>query len=98
MITSKDILKQLKAALKKFGEYSFDDKGASEVMDLDAICAELRHMPAKDAGEVLKQVEAGDKERGQALVDQLASNMEESPEEWFEEVLRVSGITERGGY
>ena len=46
----------------------------------------------------MKQVEAGDKERGQALVDQLASNMEESPEDWFEEVLRVSGITGRGGY
>jgi hypothetical protein len=98
MITSKDILKQLKSALKQFGTYSFDDKGAHEVMDLDAICAELRSMPAKDAGKVMKQVEAGDKERGQALVDQLASNMDESPEKWFEEVLRVSGITARGGY
>ena len=81
MITSKEILKRLKSALKQFGTYSFDDKGASEIMDLDSIVAELRHMPAKDAGEVLKQVEAGDEERGQALVDQLASNMEESPEE-----------------
>ena len=98
MITAKEILKRLKSALKQFGEYSFDDKGAHEVMDLDSICAELRSMPAKDAGRVMKQVEAGDKERGQALVDQLASNMEESPEEWFEEVLRVSGITGRGGY
>ena len=91
MITSKEIVKQLKTALKKFGEYSFLDKGPSEVMFVDPIVAELRKMSAEDAGKVLKEV-AGLHKHGQFLANNLVSDLESMPEDWFNEVLRISGV------
>ncbi len=90
MITSKEIIKQLKTALKKFGEYSFLDKGPSEVMFVDPIVAELKKMSAADAGRVLKEV-AGAHEHGQFLANHLVSCLDGQPEDWFNEVLRISG-------
>lgn len=96
MITSKEILDKLRAALKKFGEYSFDDRGPSEVMDVDAILAELAHMPAASAGRVLLEVSAEHVTggRGLALATYLVSRLECQDANWLEEVMKVSGITE----
>jgi hypothetical protein len=90
MITAKEIIKQLKTALKKFGEYSLLDKGPSEVMMVNPIVAELRKMSAEDAGIILKEV-AGLHEHGQFLANHLVSCLDDMPEDWFNEILRISG-------
>lgn len=89
-ITSDEIVKDLKEALERFGTYSFDDKGPSEVMDLDEIVSELRGMSAKDAGAIMKEVVAKNK-RGQHLIDCIASCLDDTPDAWFNEMIEVSG-------
>ena len=39
-----------------FGEYSYHDKGAREIMDLDAIASELKTMSAEDILKTLQEV------------------------------------------
>ena len=42
MITVQEIKRQLDSAIKTFGEYTYQDRGAEEIMDLDPIEKELR--------------------------------------------------------
>ena len=44
-----ECLTELGVALKRFGTYSFDDKGPGEVMDIDRLVGKLRDKLAKDA-------------------------------------------------
>ena len=48
-MTSEDIIKQMRKALKAFGSYQFEDKGPEEVMDLEPIVAHIRDLSAADA-------------------------------------------------
>jgi hypothetical protein len=57
MITSKEIIDEINYALKQFGEYTYNDKGAREVMDLEPITEELKTMSAEDVLKVLTEVE-----------------------------------------
>ena len=61
MITSKEIIDKIDEALKMFGEYTYGDEGAEEVMDIDEIEKELRGMSNDDILIVLKEVEANHK-------------------------------------
>ena len=89
-IDAKYIIKKLEEALKRFGTYSYYDKGPHEVIDTMAIAAELKKLTAKEAGEILKEV--GKHERGELLRDCLASDMDDvKDEEWFEERIDISG-------
>lgn len=56
-ITAKECIKLINQALKQFGEYSYGDKGASEVMDIDDIASRLQTMTAKEIIAVLTEVE-----------------------------------------
>ncbi len=47
-------------AKRQFGEYSYHDKGASEVMDLDPLLEILRKMSPKEAGNALTELEQMD--------------------------------------
>ena len=89
-ITSNEIVKDLIEALSMFGTYTFDDKGPHEVMDLDYIVGELRELSAKDAGTIMKEV-AAKNDRGQHLIDHIASGLDDMPDAWFNEMLDVSG-------
>lgn len=88
-MTGKEIIKDLEAALKMFGTYSYYDKGPHEVMDVESIASELRLISAKDAGTIMKEV--GAHEHGERLRDELAGHMDDMPERWFTEMLEVSG-------
>jgi len=90
MITSKKIVKQLKDALRDFGEYAFDDKGPREVMNIPPIVSELRAMNGSEAGKVMKEV-AEKHDRGKALIDHLAACMQDSPDDWFDAMMEASG-------
>ena len=46
--------KDLNTGLKRFGEYSFLDKGAYEVCDVDSSTELIRSLPAKEAALVLE--------------------------------------------
>lgn len=57
-ITAKEIITLIKSALKEFGEYDYQDKGAREVMDIDPIVTRLLlYKTAKEVLEVLTEVE-----------------------------------------
>jgi hypothetical protein len=89
-----DIIVALDKALVKFGTYSFDDKGADEVMETSRYTAQLVTLPAEQAGYVLKMVGAGRKDgRGETLRDFLAVSLDSSPNDdaWFEKMLETSG-------
>lgn len=57
MITADEIMKEIDHALKQFGEYTYIDKGADEVMDVTKISNELKKMRVSEIIEVLKEVE-----------------------------------------
>lgn len=89
-----NILASLDKALVQFGTYSFDDKGADEVMETSRYTATLVALEAEQAGLVLKLVGEGRKDRrGETLRDFLAGSMDSSPntDEWFEKMLETSG-------
>jgi len=56
-ITAKEIIEKIDEALKQFGEYNYEDKGAREVMDLGEIAKRLKEMDASEIVAVLTEVE-----------------------------------------
>ena len=57
MITSKEIMEEIDQALKQFGEYTYGDKGAWEVMDVEKIAERLKDMSAEEILSTLGEVE-----------------------------------------
>lgn len=51
-----DFIQQIKTALKDFGEYTFGDKGADEVMDIRSVVKSLSSMDIPEIGKILSQV------------------------------------------
>ncbi len=90
MITAAEIRKQVKAGIKRFGRYTFEDKGLHEVLDTKPITAALAECTAEEAAAVLKEVRETDPD-GEKIVDDLVVNLDHMPEEWFEHVVTVSG-------
>lgn len=75
IMTSKDIIKAIKEALKRFGTYSYFDKGCSEVMDVYGIVTQLNELPVEECKKILVEVwnsksvgNAGKKFVGEAVV------------------------------
>ena len=69
-ITAVDIDKQLAAAIKKFGMYSYEDKGPDEIMDLTPIVAHLTE--TNDVPYVLDVLhELNKKKRNSRLVETI---------------------------
>lgn len=56
MKLSDSIAQAINDAVKSFGTYAYNDKGPSEVMDLNAILADIRKMPSADVLAELKTV------------------------------------------
>ena len=53
MITEQECLKRIKTAIKQFGEYSYYDKGPTEVMDMGEIDLQMKDMNSKQIGDLL---------------------------------------------
>lgn len=107
MITSTEILEKLDEALKKFGTYSFDDKGPDEVMDIDSIVKQLKILTPEQAGSILKEVSSSksydlsnsyfflffsENNRKKRLAETLVNYLETMPDEWFEKMLEISEV------
>lgn len=83
-----DIIAKLDAAIKKFGTYSYDDKGPDEVMNIDAIMKVLQVRPIAEIGRILSEVLDAYPVYGRAsrLVNCLIGEFDYLPEEEFDEL------------
>ena len=86
-----ECLTELGLALKLFGTYSFDDKGAHEVMDVDVLEEKFRKLSPDDAATVLLALSKSKKHggRGAVLASDLISNMDD-----WDELFEVDGFDE----
>lgn len=95
MITSTQILQQLKLTFESFGtEFSCWD----EVMNLDSIAKDLRTLPAEEAGLILREVvdRAPKKhlELHKIFIDELPVRFPDDTEEdsqWLDKLIEISG-------
>jgi hypothetical protein len=72
-ITAKEIIDRINHALAMFGSYTYNDKGAREVMDINEIVECLKTMPAKEIIAVLQEVELKHKNPYPCLSDILGA-------------------------
>lgn len=92
-MTSKEILNQMRTALKEFGEYAFEDKGPDEVMAIQPIVDALKSMPAAEARTVLEEVHDGG-DGGYALASYLVVSLDDQPEEWWDTLMQSEVLAE----
>jgi len=79
---TKECLTELGVALKRFGTYSFDDKGPYEVMDVESLARKLRVMPVAEATTVLLELAASTEHEGRG--NSLASVLVGELDDWDE--------------
>lgn len=58
MITAKDIIEEIDEALRMFGEYTYGDKGAEEVMDIPGIANRLKEHTGEEIIAILTEIVA----------------------------------------
>ena len=92
-MTSEDIIKQMRKALKAFGSYQFEDKGPEEVMDLEPIVAHIRDLSAADARALLAAV-YDDSKHGAILATSLVMSLDGENEVWFNALLESEKLAE----
>lgn len=90
-MTAPDIIKQMKKAIKSFGEYSFEDKGPSEVMDLDPIIESLKSETPGTAKSIIEEVYNHDR-FGAILAAELVINLDDTDEEWWDSLMQSEVI------
>jgi len=78
------IISELDNAIKKFGSYSYHDKGASEIMELSKIVNDLNSMSTKEVVEVLKYI-LDNHNDSKILVDELISSLDNRED--FDDIL-----------
>lgn len=82
-----EAVKDIKKGIKKFGEYSYYDEGASAVMDIDKWVSALSALPPVEAREFLLQVEAHPYEHTELFVQSCVSNLDGQPDDWWDEFI-----------
>ena len=92
-MTPKDVLIQMKEALKRFGTYSFDDKGPHEVMDIFSITNYVKLLPKEEAVEFIKEIvdSQGYSDRNKDVANAIFGDCDDMSDEWFKYVLENSG-------
>lgn len=83
------IMSEIDKAIKKFGEYSFDDKGPWEVMNFDSIVKDLKDKSMKEIGSILSEVldHYSNQNRAMETVSCIISELDYLPEDQFDELL-----------
>lgn len=82
----KEIIAAIQAALKRFGEYSYYDKGASEIMDVGVWEKKLNALPLAERVAILESVL--DHEHGEQFVRSVVMNSDGNDD--FDEFLDAS--------
>lgn len=83
-ITVKELHDDVLTALKMFGTYSFSDKGAHEVMDISALVARIRALPALEAAKVLRSLAHSGPAKKRVFMAMAASAIVLDLQEWDE--------------
>jgi hypothetical protein len=78
------ILTELDNAIKRFGVYTYHDKGASEIMELVTIDKELNDLSTQEVIDVLKYL-LDNHQDSKVLVDDLVQNLDHRED--FEDIL-----------
>ncbi len=85
-------LSDLEKSLKEFGTYSFDDKGAYEVMNVNIFVRQIGSMDVESASECLLLISNGRKDgRGENLANTILTNIRQT-EDWIDGVLDITGM------
>lgn len=71
----------LSIALKTFGEYSFEDKGPQEVMNIDELAQRFRANSVDYAAQTFKDI-LTDKEHGKRLASAILLQLQDWDELW----------------
>ena len=80
-VLADECMHELKVALKKFGTYSFFDKGPQEVMNIDAIAAKFRTVSVDHVAETFRDI-LKDKEYGERLASSILLCLQDWDELW----------------
>lgn len=80
-VLAEECMHELAVALKKFGTYSFFDKGPSEVINIDALSSRFRAVGADHATEAFKDI-LKDKEYGKRFVSSILVCLQDWDELW----------------
>ena len=59
-------------------------------MDIGTPAGELKLLTAEEAGKILKEV--GEHPEGSQLMEDLALEMDDMPEKWFNKILEITGV------
>lgn len=101
-MTSKDIIKAIKEALKKFGTYSYFDKGCYEVMDVDGIVTQLNKLPVEECKKILVEVwnskAVGVEDAERKFVGEAVVGMQDVDEERWDKLMESDELQEAYDY
>jgi hypothetical protein len=90
MITAKDIQTKLNTAIKQFGEYTYYDKGASEIIDVEFIANQLYVIEDTiKIVSILKKLD--EKDTNGPLISELIGMLMENYETGFADELAEKG-------
>ncbi len=85
----KECLEDIGIALKSFGTYSFDDKGPTEVMDVDSIVEKFRSLSVNEAGKAILALAQSKKHGGRG--EYLASTILCEMQDW-DDLFAIPGV------
>jgi hypothetical protein len=72
---------ELREALIAFGEYSYNDKGPAEVMDIDSLASAFRDAGPDAAVDAFRQI-LTDKDHGESLASAILYELQDWTELW----------------
>jgi hypothetical protein len=83
-----DLINKIDAAIKKFGTYSYDDKGPYEVMNINEIMIGLQVKPITEIGKILSEVldNYPNYDRAHTFVGCVIGELDYLPEEEFDKL------------
>lgn len=86
------VVDDINVALRQFGEYTYYDKGAEEVFDVDALVAELRPLSGDEIGQILADVLTY--EHGKPVVSSVLSALDGVEDEKWDAIMAYEGMEE----
>lgn len=86
-MTAESILKDIKAAWLDFGRYTYFDKGAEEVMEIDLYVREMRKMPVSTLKKLLEDLHNLDKD-SDIFIGSVLEMLQDIPTEQWDELMK----------
>lgn len=84
------VIDDINKALRQFGEYTYYDKGAEEVFDVDALVSELRPLTGDEIGQILADVLTY--EHGRPVVSSVLSALDNVEDAKWDAIMAYEGL------